>query len=307
MCKLDAHQPAPPKISTSQGKHAQLAQLLAAMAFLPSGLHGLMAAYRDSYVTRVTPADSSRAAPPARSVTPPVTRTSRATTPVDGQAGGKQQDAAAAVWWAVGEQPPSADELVAAVIDVVQEFPVWESQAVEEVRSHAGWGIASDPCLKQQLQFANHQPSQPTNQPTNPTTRPEPIRPHQDAVAVMGLCRALGAAKWGVALAVVLVDTPTLAPFAAAHPALWPAFCTDLQARPDLDFMRELVEALALLPAAPAGDGGAAGQQVGGGAAAATNGGGAQQQPPVSPDTRARALAAARAGIGSVSAMVQLG
>jgi len=115
-----------------QGKHAQVAQLLSAMAFLPSGLQGIMAAYRDSYVTPAAAAAVAAARVPSRGG-------GRSHTPVDGKAAAAQQ-AQRGVWWTPGEVPPSPEELVGAVVDVVRELPVWESRAVEEVSVAGGWG-----------------------------------------------------------------------------------------------------------------------------------------------------------------------
>ncbi|KAI8463229.1 MAG: hypothetical protein J3K34DRAFT_462531 [Monoraphidium minutum] len=79
-----------------QAKLAQLAQLLAAMSFLPAGLRGLMAAHRG--------------APAA---------------PAPAGAG--------AEWWAAGgEAPPAPEDLADAVVAAVGELPVWEGPGVEE-------------------------------------------------------------------------------------------------------------------------------------------------------------------------------
>jgi hypothetical protein len=87
---------------------------------------------------------------------------------------------------------------------------------------------------------------------------------------VLGLCRALGAAKWGAALGVLLVDTELLTPFAAAHPEAWADFVGRLEAEPRLSFMGELVGALSLLPEAGSSGGGAgSGGGTAGGEAAA--------------------------------------
>lgn len=64
----------------------------------------------------------------------------------------------------------------------------------------------------------------------------------------MSLCLSLGVTKWIVALAVLLVDTEVLVPFAATHPELWHDLCGHLKAAPDLRFMRELFLGLEKLP-----------------------------------------------------------
>ncbi|KAI8472364.1 MAG: RIC1-domain-containing protein [Monoraphidium minutum] len=229
------------------GKHSQLARLIEAMAFLPSGLSGLMAAYRDTYAAPASPAAPGAAAP--------------------GAAGGAAEGGA---WWAAGGAAPGAGELVEAVVEVVGELPVWEGPAVEE-----------------------------------------------DAAAVMALARALGAAKWGVALGVLLVDTAVLSPFAAAHPATWRDLCAALASEPSLHYMGELVAALSMLPgggappgrphAGPRGGGGGGGGLVlsaggapqlvselsaGAGGGGGTGGGGGAQQ---------------RGGAGAWPAAAQLG
>jgi hypothetical protein len=67
----------------------------------------------------------------------------------------------------------------------------------------------------------------------------------QDAGTLLQLVQALALQRWCIALAVLLVDTTVLAPFAAAHPALWSSFCQQLQEQPDLYFLHEVVGALA--------------------------------------------------------------
>jgi hypothetical protein len=67
----------------------------------------------------------------------------------------------------------------------------------------------------------------------------------QDAGTLLQLVQALALQRWCIALAVLLVDTTVLAPFAAAHHALWSSFCQQLQEQPDLYFLHEVVGALA--------------------------------------------------------------
>jgi hypothetical protein len=67
----------------------------------------------------------------------------------------------------------------------------------------------------------------------------------QDAGTLLQLVKALALERWCIALAVLLVDTTVLAPFAGAHPALWASFCQQLQEQPDLYFLHEVVGALA--------------------------------------------------------------
>ena len=255
-----------------QGRHSQLVALQAALAFLPAGLAGLMAAYRDSYVAVGAPgvAQQQQQQQQQQPASRPATTTAAA-------------DAADEVWWAPSEPPPPAAELAAAVRDAARDLPVWEGDAVEA-----------------------------------------------DAAAALALCRSLGAAKWGVALGVLLVDAPTLAPYARAHAALWREFCAALAAEPALSFMAELVDALRALPGTDA-DGGAAAADAYGGAAQQDDAAGGGNDLRGSGEARpllasngnggghggnggghggnggGAALAAAKAGVGSYSAMVQLG
>uniref|UniRef100_A0A383V6J0 RIC1 C-terminal alpha solenoid region domain-containing protein n=1 Tax=Tetradesmus obliquus TaxID=3088 RepID=A0A383V6J0_TETOB len=67
----------------------------------------------------------------------------------------------------------------------------------------------------------------------------------QDAGVLLELVSALGLQRWAIALAVLLVDSTQLAPFAAAHPALWAEFCQQLRQQPELYFLHEVVGALA--------------------------------------------------------------
>jgi hypothetical protein len=67
----------------------------------------------------------------------------------------------------------------------------------------------------------------------------------QDAGTLLQLVTALALQRWCIALAVLLVDTTVLAPFAAADPGLWAGFCQQLQEQPDLYFLHEVVGALA--------------------------------------------------------------
>jgi hypothetical protein len=67
----------------------------------------------------------------------------------------------------------------------------------------------------------------------------------QDAGVLLEMVQALALQRWSIALAVLLVDTTVLAPFAAAHPQLWAGFCQQLQQQPDLYFLHEVVGALA--------------------------------------------------------------
>ncbi|GBF93019.1 hypothetical protein Rsub_05630 [Raphidocelis subcapitata] len=102
-----------------QGKHAQLARLCAAMAFLQGGLASLMQAYRDSWAPK-PPQQQQQPQPPARRAAP-----ARGAAPAAAAARG-------GAWWPADEPPPATEELVAAVVDAVTELPVWESHAVEE-------------------------------------------------------------------------------------------------------------------------------------------------------------------------------
>jgi hypothetical protein len=62
---------------------------------------------------------------------------------------------------------------------------------------------------------------------------------------LLELVQSLSLQRWSIALAVLLVDTTVLAPFAAAHPQLWLGFCQQLQQQPELYFLHEVVGALA--------------------------------------------------------------
>lgn len=62
---------------------------------------------------------------------------------------------------------------------------------------------------------------------------------------MLELVRALGVMDWGIALAVLLLDTSLLLPFADAQPQLWAAFCEQLVAQPELYFLQDVVGALA--------------------------------------------------------------
>jgi hypothetical protein len=223
------------------GRHAALAQLLGAMAFLPAGLPGLMAAYRASYLGLGPPDGGGGGAP-------------------DGGAPG-----GAGAWWARGEGAPGEEEVAAALVDAVGELPVWEGPGVEEVRRGQGGaaGVAGRaPAGGTLTRCRRHVSAHPATPPTAP--------PPQDAAAVLRLCSSLGATKWTLALALLLVDTDTLGPFAAAHPELWGRLCGRLEAEPRLAFMGEWVGALSAL----GGGGGSSGGSGSGGSSGGGSGGG---------------------------------
>ena len=72
----------------------------------------------------------------------------------------------------------------------------------------------------------------------------------QDATKLLALCQELEVQRWALALAVLLVDMPTITPFAQDQPAMWGEFCQRLKSSPTFYFLHDIVDALAIGPGA---------------------------------------------------------
>jgi hypothetical protein len=72
----------------------------------------------------------------------------------------------------------------------------------------------------------------------------------QDATKLLALCQELEVERWALALAVLLVDMPTITPFAQTQPAMWGDFCQSLKSSPTFYFLHDIVDALAIGPGA---------------------------------------------------------
>uniref|UniRef100_A0A7S0REB6 Uncharacterized protein n=1 Tax=Chlamydomonas leiostraca TaxID=1034604 RepID=A0A7S0REB6_9CHLO len=77
-------------------------------------------------------------------------------------------------------------------------------------------------------------------------------RVEADALAALGLVRALGAQAWVVVLSVVLVNLPDVSTFVAAHPQVWAEFVGLVQADKTFTYLHNIIAAATPAPPAPA-------------------------------------------------------
>ncbi len=114
------------------------------------------------------------------------------------------------------------------------------------------------------------------------------------AVAVAGLCRAVGAVAWAVALAVMLVDATTVTAFREQEPAAWAHFVSLMHTDENLSYLWDIVQVLSgeggeeqQLPAGWVGGGGGSAGEAQGQGVSATVG-----------QVEVRALGGERAAVG---------